>query len=48
MRPDNLVESEKTITFGELEADVKQALENKGYTTEMWGTLTEEEKESCN
>ncbi len=40
----NLVESEKTITFDKIDAEVRQALEDKGYTSEMWDTLTEEEK----
>lgn len=40
----NFVESEKTITFDKIDVEVKQALEDKGYTTEMWNTLTEEEK----
>ena len=41
----DLVESEKIITFAKLEADVKDLIEKKGYTEELWNTLTEKEKE---
>lgn len=41
----DLAESEKIITFAKLDEAVRELLTKKGYTNELWNTLTEEEKE---